>query len=57
MFSLTKEAQMLPKSSTRSLVGLLSIAIAGAILGNILHLTHGLGVEDWVRSSYLELQQ
>jgi hypothetical protein len=48
---------MLPKSSKRSLVGLLSIAIAGGILGNLLHLTHGFGVEDWVRSKYLELQQ
>jgi hypothetical protein len=53
----TKEAQMLPKSSKRSLVGLLSIAIAGGIVGNILHLTHGFGVEDWVRSKYLELQR
>jgi hypothetical protein len=48
---------MLPKSSTRSLVRLLSIAIAGGMLGNILHLTHGFGVEDCVRSKYLELQQ
>jgi len=48
---------MLPKSSKRSLVGLLSIAIAGGIVGNILHLTHGFGVEDWVRSKYLELQR